>query len=489
MRRHPWLTAAIVLVVLFGGVHFCLEWRAEQRWQRYAAAARARGVKLMLTDFAQPEIPDAQNFAMLPMMQKAFHGGYGNEGFKLPFDSRNGFCILSDEAGSGSLTVDPKAQDEMPDWKVIAKAFRQAKFDGAPTGDSTRDVLAFTEHYAPEIRQWSEWRQRPECRFPYILNTTDLYHYPVLKTFSNAADLFALRMHAHLALGDAEAAVGDFQEGMQAYHESRGETGMSASYYRMLILRVMMDAAGDGLRRRVWDGRQMQAIQAEIEKLRVWDGYRFALASERGAVNARVEALANASFRERGRIQSSYRPPLPPAGSFVAQVMGRRVFRNNQLQQNRYFDELEARVDPARPDIDFDGATPSSPQLDPSTMGRMLRYFSCVSDTDLTRIEARLAARQILLDQARLVCALERYRLAQGAYSATLTELVPQFITDLPRDPYARAPYHYQRLEGGTFLLYGVGANRQDDGGQINPNASEREQLDAIWLYAAPSTP
>jgi hypothetical protein len=199
--------------------------------------------------------------------------------------------------------------------------------------------------------------------------------------------------------------------------------------------------------------------------------------------------LANASMRERGRIQASYLPPLPPAGAFVAQALPRRVFRNIQLQQNRYFDELEARVDPVRSDVDFDGATPSLPTLDPSSLNRLLRYWSCVSDYDLTRIEARFAARQILLDEARMVCALERYRLAQSIYPATLAELVPQFIADLPRDPYARAPYHYQRREDGTFLLYGLGVNRQDDGGQINPNVSERQQLDAIWLYARPVTP
>ena len=236
----------------------------------------------------------------------------------------------------------------------------------------------------------------------------------------------------------------------------------------------------------------MQSIQAEIEKVRVWDDYRFALASERAAVNSRLETLANASTRERGRLQASYLPPLPPVGAFVAQMLPRRVFRNVQLQRNHYFDELEARVDPPRADIDFNAATPSSPQLDPSALNRTLRYFSCVSDTDfeLERMETRYVTRQILLDEIRLVCALERYRLAQGAYPATLADLVPQFIADLPRDPYARAPYHYQRRKDGTFLLYGVGVNRQDDGGQINPNASEREQLDDIWLYAPmPATP
>ena len=69
LRRHPWLTSIVTVVTLCVIVFFCLEWRAEQRWQRYAAEARSRGVKLLLTDFARPEIPDEQNFAAVHFLR------------------------------------------------------------------------------------------------------------------------------------------------------------------------------------------------------------------------------------------------------------------------------------------------------------------------------------------------------------------------------------------------------------------------------------
>src|SRR5438045_2175575 len=69
---HPWFTAFLGLVAFFVGCHLFLNWRAEPRWQRYCADARAHGVKLMLPEFAPPDIPAEENFAALPMLQAAF---------------------------------------------------------------------------------------------------------------------------------------------------------------------------------------------------------------------------------------------------------------------------------------------------------------------------------------------------------------------------------------------------------------------------------
>ena len=51
----------------------------------------------------------------------------------------------------------------------------------------------------------------------------------------------------------------------------------------------------------------------------------------------------------------------------------------------------------------------------------------------------------------------------------------------------ARQPLIYRRKEGGTFLLYGVGKNRTDDGGAVDPKPNAGGQRDDIWLYAPPA--
>lgn len=86
----------------------------------------------------------------------------------------------------------------------------------------------------------------------------------------------------------------------------------------------------------------------------------------------------------------------------------------------------------------------------------------------------------------RIAIALERFRLARGEFPASLEQLFPEFLPEPLLDPWSGAPMKYRRTPSGRFLLYSVGKDAADDGGVINPKPSEREQRDAVWLYAPP---
>ena len=65
--------------------------------------------------------------------------------------------------------------------------------------------------------------------------------------------------------------------------------------------------------------------------------------------------------------------------------------------------------------------------------------------------------------------ALERHQHKHGSYPASLESLVPEFLAALPRDPMDGQPLRYRRKDDGTFTLYSVGWNSQDDGGDPTP--------------------
>ena len=67
-----------------------------------------------------------------------------------------------------------------------------------------------------------------------------------------------------------------------------------------------------------------------------------------------------------------------------------------------------------------------------------------------------------------MACALERCRLAQGQYPASLDALVPTWLKQVPTDLLAAggAPLKYRREADGGFVLYSVGLNRVDDQGK-----------------------
>jgi hypothetical protein len=64
---------------------------------------------------------------------------------------------------------------------------------------------------------------------------------------------------------------------------------------------------------------------------------------------------------------------------------------------------------------------------------------------------------------------LERFKAATGAYPATLAELVPGFLTELPQDPLVCGPFGYKAIASDPhsrgYLLYSVGPDGVDNGG------------------------
>ncbi len=97
----------------------------------------------------------------------------------------------------------------------------------------------------------------------------------------------------------------------------------------------------------------------------------------------------------------------------------------------------------------------------------------------------KFAYDQTSANEAAVACALERYHLAHGEYPETLDALMPQFIEKLPHDIIGGQPLHFQRTDNGKFLLYSIGWNETDDGGQTSPmdqyGAIDYNRGDWVW--------
>ena len=100
----------------------------------------------------------------------------------------------------------------------------------------------------------------------------------------------------------------------------------------------------------------------------------------------------------------------------------------------------------------------------------------------------RFALGQASVDLAQTAIALERYRLAIGAYPESLDALAPKFIVKIPHDVINGQPLKYRRTDDGQFILYSVGWNETDDGGQIaltKLGNVDVEKGDWVWRYPA----
>lgn len=82
---------------------------------------------------------------------------------------------------------------------------------------------------------------------------------------------------------------------------------------------------------------------------------------------------------------------------------------------------------------------------------------------------ARHAATLARVRSAIAALAVERFRRDHaGRTPAGLSELVPTYLDAVPQDPFSGQPLRY-RFDGGRFIIYGVGHDGKDDGGDVAP--------------------
>lgn len=76
----------------------------------------------------------------------------------------------------------------------------------------------------------------------------------------------------------------------------------------------------------------------------------------------------------------------------------------------------------------------------------------------------REAVNTAKLDGLKIALALKIYRAEEGEYPDSLAVLIPEYLSELPKDPFTGKNYIYHR-KGKHFSVYSAGINEKDDGG------------------------
>jgi len=90
------------------------------------------------------------------------------------------------------------------------------------------------------------------------------------------------------------------------------------------------------------------------------------------------------------------------------------------------------------------------------------------------------------LSATRLVLALHAYRVRNGQLPPSLEALVPDYIDAVPRDDLDGRPMRYQRSQG---VVYSVGSDLVDDGGNGTPSEEGAEPPDLVFPVDEPPAP
>jgi hypothetical protein len=104
------------------------------------------------------------------------------------------------------------------------------------------------------------------------------------------------------------------------------------------------------------------------------------------------------------------------------------------------------------------GTHPQWPELPNDPVSQMLiPMFGDAAFKDATN--------EVENDMLLLTLCLCAYRLEHGAYPPTLAALAPDYLPQLPEDPFAAQGGYTYRPNGATYALYSIGPDGKDDGG------------------------
>ena len=299
---------------------------------------------------------------------------------------------------------------------------------------------------------------------------------PKFNILIQAARFFALQIRAYLANGDSAAATPAALDGLQAGLCLKNEPALIAALVRLAILKSMLQAIGDGLADESWSSDSLGILAEQLGAINLGDDYRTALSGERGFFNGQLNRVAAGETNLRDEIsQATGFGPL-------AWTISRRKVRLNQLRTNHWFDRVQTRLRDGK--IHVEEPHPELIEPEPGWYQRWQYPFFYGTTGIYGTIESRYLRAQALLDQTRVAIALERHRLAHGQFPERLEVLVPEFLAEIPKDPWTQTPLIYHADDAGSYQLYSVGENGQDDHARIDSQKGADRQVDAIWFFA-----
>lgn len=479
-----------------------------------ASLERAAAEKLV-----PPPVPDNENFGATPFFNRLFEKGAKASDSRWPDDFSRAdqwprHVPKLAESQQGRLTG--RFPTDLVAWKTAFERSRDVlqssngeseievleQVDPAANAAAAAFVLDALQPYAPVLSELQAARVRPYTRFAvrYDWENPWAILLPHLAVIKRTSQLLRLKASAELAAGRTEAALQDVLLLLRLADAPKDEPTLISQLVRVACFEISLHPIWEGLANRRWSEPQLQTLQATLESFDFLKDLKRVLAAERTWGSLTIALLRDRRTPNLSRFllssedQKDVEPWLQEADR-AFENCPRDWFEAEQKNYCQLSDELVA------PGFDL-GARRVFPRVSEENAHRLEKAFS-QRDTLLEKhlvfakllllpspkVQLKLAGAQVSADLAVVACALERHQLRTGQYPQDLAALVPQFLNQLPHDVVNGQPLHYQRTSDGRFLLYSVGWNESDDGGEPGFFASghgpEKREGDWVWRYPA----
>jgi hypothetical protein len=432
--------------------------RGNRAWENCKRELEAKGAALDWNAYIPPAVPTDQNFFDAPKMAEWF--------IKRPH---------------GQNTNELRQRLEQFNTNTTLEIATEA---------AARDFLAASDQNEPEFDLIREALKRPYSRMPGDYLQPYAMPIPDFVTVRTLVQALSQRTKCALLIGQPEKAVRDLtlMHDLCRLLESR-PTGkpitLVAAMINVSVTGLYVETLAHGIRLQAWREPELATLQEQLQQLDLLPLVESAYGCERAAV---CRILETASPKELRKIFSSSGKAKNlweeiNDSRFLLLTIAPRgwIYQNNVTDANLLQKALESYDLPNRvilPEKANRAFTEIEKIVRKSSPYTFLASFAIPN----SRKGAQVATRnQTMANQAQIVCALERYRLALGTYPETLDLLMPKFIKNLPNDIIGGQPLKYRRTDDGEFVLYSIGWDEKDEDGTPGKTLNDNDHGDWVW--------
>jgi hypothetical protein len=449
------LIGAVILATLVAIFYTEEDWRGKRAWENCKRELEAKGAVLDWNAYIPPPVPDDQNFFAAPKMQ--------------------GWFVKIQSSLSNELTV------RLLNTDTVATNLNEA---------ASAKYLTWSDQFEPDFDLIREALKRPYARMDGDYSKPYARPIPNFVAVRIVAQTLAQRAKCYLLLGQPDKALQELTLMHDMCHLLVGApTGKSmtlvAAMINVAVTGLYVNTLADGLQSHAWQEQQLAALQEQLAQINLTPFVLAALQEEPAAVcrDFEIESMPISEFINIGQTSKSKWPGkigdwLWPHGWTYQNMVNvilleKKSWDGFDLAHDTVFPR---KLEKASSEVDrFFGSD------QPYFFGQNspYKFLAAFAIPNFTKAEQTAAHTQTLVNEAQIVCALERYHLAHGEYPETLDALAPQFIQTIPHDIIGGEPLHYRRTDDGKFLLYSVGWNETDDGGKDGGN--DFTKYDWVW--------
>jgi hypothetical protein len=473
-------------------------------------AWEAKGERFDLASFVPPPVPNDQNFFETPLWNDLHF--VKTNGVNVWDDTDRGSHVIFDVYGPATDSKAPTPGNwmkpqraDLAGWQAYYRGTNNlfTAQSGLPTTyfpiakepqSPAADVLLALSRFETNRQLLIAAAARPQARFWINYDAGFASLVPHLSRLKATSMYLSLHADAALKDGDRGTALADLNLLFRLLESIRSEPTLISHLVRNAILQIGLQPVWEGLADRQWTEADLSVIESDLAKLDFLADYGFAMRGER----ADCELWGVDYIRKAGinGLDELFASGTPSETAELEKMIGVAMFRlvpagwfdQNKLSLCRLHEHYLLPV----VDLQQRVVSPALVKQSQSAVEKQrLRPYDALSRMYLPGIAGcakNFARAQASVDLARLAGALERYRLANGQFPETLEALAPKFVDKLPHDVINGQPLKYHRTDDGQFVLYSVGWNQTDDGGQVVLTKSGNADMnkgDWVWRYPA----